>query len=86
MIRSNKEFSKIGLEKRIQYEIQLSTSRNKDFVIRHPNETKEKNSTNWKKELTDRVKKEEDSRQLLLKSRLEKRTGFRRLNNLEPPE
>ncbi len=86
MIRSNKEFAKIGLAKKIQYQISLSTSRNVDFVIRHPNETKEKNSVNWKKEITTRVLKEQDIRNALIKSRLAKKTGFRRLNNLEPPE
>ncbi len=86
MERSNKLFVNRGLQKRIQYQISLSSSRNLDFIIRHPNETKGKNPTNWKKELKDRVLKEDDIRKALLKSRLEKKTGFRRLNNLEPAD
>lgn len=83
MNASNKLFQERGLEKRIQYQIQLSTSRNPDFVIRHVNETKENNSVNWKKEIIKRVTHEEDIRQAVLKQRLDKRTSFRRLNNLE---
>ncbi len=83
MTTSNKEFAVTGLEKKIQYQMSLSTSRNTDFVIRHPNETKAKNPANWKKELTTRVMKEEDIRQSLLKSRLEKRTSLRRLNQFD---
>ncbi len=78
-VRSNDFFRERGFDKKVQYQISLSTSRNPDFVVRHPNETKEKNPANWKAEIKTRVKKEEDGRQKMLAVRLEKRTGSRRV-------
>ncbi len=82
-IRSNKLFKKRGKEKILQYQMSLSTSRNPDFVIRHPNETKEKNSSGWKVDIAKRVTKEFDVRERLLESRLRKRTSLRRLNQFD---
>lgn len=75
---SNKEMQEMGLKKNIEYQISLARSRNPDFVVRHPNELKAKNQ-DWKKEITKRVNNEESTRQALLKVRLSKRTGERRL-------
>ncbi len=58
-------------------------SRNVDFVVHRPNETKEKNTLNWKKDIIKRVKHEEELRQSLLKVRLAKRTSLRRLNQFD---
>jgi len=80
MLRSNENFQKRGLEHRLQYELDLSTSRNPDFVVKHPNETKEKNPANWKKEITTRITREEETRQKVLAVRLKKHTSHRRLN------
>ncbi len=82
-VRSNKLFQTRGLAKKIEYQIHLSTSRNPDFVIRHPNETKEANQANWKKDIMKRVKHEEDLRQEVLSVRLKKKTSHRRLNALD---
>ncbi len=76
--RSNKLFQERGLKKKIFYQICLSTSRNPDFVVRHPNETEDKNKANWKLEVKKRVEHEEGLRQAMLKVRLEKRTGVNR--------
>jgi len=78
--RSNKLFYARGLAKKIQYQIQLSTSRNPDFIVRHPNETKEKNSANWKMEITKRVKHEQELRLKALVIRMDKVTSYRRMN------
>ncbi len=61
----------------------LSMSRNADFVVHHPNETKEKNTLNWKKDIIKRVKHEEELRHSVLKVRLAKRTSLRRLNQFD---
>lgn len=81
--RSNILFQRVGIEKKLAYQICLSTSRNPDFVVRHPNETREKNSANWKADIKKRVLHEEDSRLEVLKVRLEKRTSLRRLNQFD---
>ncbi len=78
--RSNKLFQKRGLEKNILYQICLSTSRNPDFVVHHPNETKEKNPSGWKTDIEKRVRHEEKLRQEMLAMRLQKMTSHRRLN------
>lgn len=79
-LRSNQIFKEVGLKKKIAYQISLSTSRNPDFVVHHPNETKEKNPANWKKDITTRVTHEEELRQNVLKVRLAKQTSYRRMN------
>ncbi len=61
----------------------LSTSRNPDFVIRHPNETKEKNTAGWKADILKRVTKDIEVREGLLESRLKKKTSLRRLNQFD---
>ncbi len=81
--RSNKLFQTRGLEKKIEYQISLSRGRNPDFIVAHPNETKEKNPQNWKKDIIKRVTHQEDLRQEVLLVRLAKKTGPRRLNQLE---
>jgi len=73
MVRSNEFFQKRGLAKKLQYQLSLSTSRNPDFVIRHPNETKDKNSANWKADIKKRVEHEEDLRLAVLQRRLEQK-------------
>ncbi len=83
MTRSNILFQKRGFAKKLEYQMLLSKSRNPDFVVRHPNETKEKNSANWKADIHKRVQHEEDLRQDVLKLRLERKTGIRRLNQFE---
>ncbi len=80
--RSNILFQTRGLEKKIEYQICLSTSRNPDFVVRHPNETQEKNKLGWKTDIEKRVKHEEKLRQEVLTVRLAKKTSKRRLNDL----
>ncbi len=80
--RSNKMFAERGLKKKILYQECLSTSRNPDFVTRHPNETKERNSANWKMEIKKRVEHEEDLARAVIKVRLQKQTSVRRLNEL----
>ncbi len=82
MNASNKLFQKRGLEKKIEYQIGLSRSRNPDFVVRHPNETEDKNKLGWKADILKRVKHEESLRQEVLKVRLVKRTSKRRLNDI----
>lgn len=77
-VRSNLAFRKLGLEQKIHYQICLSTSRNPDFVSRHPNELVGKNS-DWKKEIIKRVTHEEGLRFQILDIRLAKRTGERRV-------
>lgn len=77
-VRSNKNFQKDGLIKKIAYQVCLSTSRNPDFVVLHPNELKAKNQ-DWKKEIEKRVTREESVRQGQLEARLNKRTGKRRI-------
>lgn len=77
--RSNILFHERGLKHKILYQKSLSRSRNSDFVVHHPNETKDKNPTGWEKDIEKRVKHEEDLRQEVLMVRLEKRTGGRRL-------
>ncbi len=81
--RSNKLFKVQGLKKKIDYQISLSTSRNPDFMVRHPNENKESNSVNWKKDIIKRVTHEEDLRQEVLAVRLAKRTGPRRFATVD---
>ncbi len=78
-VRSNNLFQKDGLRKRINYEICLSTSRNPDFVVRHPNEMQGKNA-DWKKEIIKRVNHEEEVRLKMLAVRLAKKTGKRRID------
>ncbi len=78
-VRSNKMFHERGLKKKIQYQIQLSTSRNQDFVIRHPNETKERNQAGWKQEIKKRVLHEDKLYLEVEAARLAKATGPRRL-------
>jgi len=80
-IRSNLLFQKRGLAKKVDYQISLSRSRNPDFVVRHPNETKDKNPVGWKKDIEKRVIHEEELRQDVLKLRLKKKTSYRRMNN-----
>ncbi len=76
--RSNLNFQKVGIKKKIAYEISLSTSRNPDFVVRHPNELKSKNQ-DWKKEIIKRIEHEESVRLKVLSVRLAKQTGERRI-------
>lgn len=82
-VRSNLLFQTRGLDKKIEYQLSLSKTRNPDFVIRHPNETKEKNPAGWKVDIVKRVKKEEELRQNLLSARLKKKTSYRRMNKNE---
>jgi len=81
--RSNKLFLERGLQKKILYQLCLSSSRNPDFVVKHPNETLEKNKANYKLEIKTRVEHEEQLRQEILSVRLAKRTSMRRLNQFE---
>lgn len=80
--RSNELFKERGRDKKLQYQMSLSTSRNPDFVVRHPNETKDNNSAGWKADIKKRVNHEIDVREKLLVVRLAKRTSKRRLNEL----
>ncbi len=75
---SNLQRRKDGLQKIIQSEISLSTSRNPDFVLKHPNELKAKNQ-NWKKEIVKRIIHEQEVRLKQLDVRLKKKTGTRRI-------
>lgn len=68
-------FQERGLRVKIDYQKCLSRSRNPDFVVRHPNETVERNKQNWEKEIEKRVRHEEDLRLEVLRVRLAKRTG-----------
>ncbi len=77
--RSNNLFQKRGLEKLINSEICLSTSRNPDFVTKHPNELEDKNK-DWKRELIKRVTHQQEVRIKVLATRLEKKTGNRRIS------
>ncbi len=78
-VRSNSQFKIDGLKKKIAYQVCLSTSRNPDFIVRHPNEMQSKNQ-DWKKEIIKRVTHEEEIRQKVLDVRLSKRTGARRVS------
>ncbi len=76
--RSNKYFLERGRKRAIAYDLKLATSRNPDFVVKYPNEVN-KTNVNRKIETTKRVNKQCDLREALLKVRLEKKTGERRL-------
>jgi len=83
LTRSNSLFQTRGLAKKIEYQINLSRCQNPDFMVQHSNETKGKNPAGWKTDIIKRVKHEEELRQAVLKVRLEKKTGPRRLNQFE---
>jgi len=83
LTRSNKLFQDRGFEKKLQYQISLSITRNPDFLIRHPNETEAKNKVGWKADIKKRVLREEDIRNKLLVSRAQKKTGARRFHDID---
>lgn len=80
MVTSLKKMQEDGLRKMIEYNISLAhpENPNPDHKLRYPNECNAKNN-NRLQDIEKRVKHENDLRMEMLKVRLLKKTGVRRI-------